>query len=208
MHPVKVLKLFASIVALLPLQTFAVNSPQWSEFSKGQYIDTANVKTDGNIVSAYVKHIDGGKQVTTLYEVDCNGDLIRVHSDTPRYHVIQVEGGGSVIQSDDGFRSIVPGTRSAQIETEMCRIVARQEAEKEKQVQQAECEHAKHDDERRVYLVNNDQLTRDEKMCLLGLTQSTRYGECDKAGIPAGTNVVGYLHSKGIFLACENAAAP
>jgi hypothetical protein len=139
--------------------------------------------------------------------VDCKGDLIRVHSDTPHYRAVPVEGGGTVIQSDDGFRSVVPGGKNAQIENAICGMVARQEAERAKQGQQAECERARHDDEFRVFLLK-DQLTRDESMCLLGLTQGTRYGECDKAGVSVGTNVVEYLHNKGIFLACETTAAP
>jgi hypothetical protein len=192
---------------LLPLQSLAVNPPQWTEFSKGEYTDTANVKADGNIVSAYVKHVDAGKQVTALYEVDCKGDLIRVHSDTPRYRTVHVEGGGTVVQSDDGFRTVVPGTRNAQIENAICGMVARREAERVKQQRQADCERARHDDEFRVILLN-DQLTKDEAMCLLGLTDGTRYKECDKAGIAEGTSVVEYLHNKGIFLSCENAAAP
>jgi len=203
----KLLRLLIGAVVLLPLQTFAVNPSQWNEFSKGEYIDTANVKSDGNIVSAYVKRVSAGTQVTTLYEVNCKGDRIRVHSDTPRYRAVQVEGGGTVIQPDDGFRSVVPGASNAQIEIAICGIVARQEAERVKQEQQAECERARHDDEVRVFLLK-DQLTRDEAMCLLGLTQGTRYGECDKAGIPVSTSVVEYMHNKGIFLACENAAAP
>jgi hypothetical protein len=192
---------------LMPLQSLAVNPPQWSEFSKGEYTDTANVKADGNIVSAYVRHLVAGKQLITLYEVDCKGDLIRVHSDTPRYRTVHVEGGGTVVQSDDGFRTVVPDTRNAQIENAICGIVARREAERAKQQRQADCERARHDDEFRVILLN-DQLTKDEAMCLLGLPEGTRYKECDKAGVPVGTSVVEYLHNKGIFLPCENAAAP
>jgi len=104
------------------------------------------VKADGAVVSAYAKHADAGKQVTTLYEVDCKRDLIRVHSDTQRYRAVPVEGGGSVIQADDGFRTVVPGTRNAQLETAICGVVTKREMEGTKQEQQAECERAKHDE--------------------------------------------------------------
>jgi len=201
----KISRLIAGLGALLPLQAFAVNPPQWDEFSKGEYIDTANVKSDGTITAAYVKHSDAGKQVTTLYEVDCKGDLIRVHSDTQRYRAVPVEGGGSVIQADDGFRTVVPGTRNAQLESAICGVVASREAESTKQNQQAECERAKQDDEFRVLLAK-DQLSHDESLCLLGLTRGDRYEECGKAGIPLGKNVVDYLRSKAISLPCEDAA--
>jgi|ERR1039457_4527999 hypothetical protein len=69
------------------------------------------------------------------------------------------------------------------------------------------CERARHDDEFKVFLLK-DQLTPDEAICLLGLTQGMRYGECDKAMVPVGTSIVEYMHRKGIFLACEDAAAP
>jgi|ERR1700733_7922342 len=199
--------LIASLGMLLSLQAFAVNPPQWEEFSKGQYIDTANLKTDGTIASAYVKHTDAGKPVTTLYEVECKGDLLRVHSDIQRYRRIAVEGGGSVVQADDGFRTIVPGTWNAQIEAAICGAAERAEAHEAKQRQQAECELAKHDDERRLLFVK-DKLSQDEYMCLAGLTRGERYQDCARAEIPVGTKVVEYLHNKGIALPCENSGAP
>jgi hypothetical protein len=206
MRRTRILQLIVGLSTLLSLPAYAINPPQWEEFAGIDYIDSANVKTDGAIASAYVKHTDAGKQLTTLYEVDCKGDLIRVHSDTQRYRAVPVEGGGSVIQADDGFRTVVPGTRNAQIENAICGAVTRQEAESAKQNQQAECERAKHDDEFRVLLAK-DQLSRDESMCLLGMVHGERYGECDKAAIPAGTKVVDYLRNKAITLPCEGAAA-
>jgi hypothetical protein len=204
MHRTNILYLMAGLGMLLPLQAFAVNPPQWDEFSKGQYIDTENVKIEGAIVSAYVKHADAGKPVTTLYEVECTNDLLRVHSDTQRYRRVPVEGGGSVVESDDGFRTVVPGTRNAEIETAICGAVDQAEAKKAKQEQQVACERAKHDDELRVLLVK-DKLSRDEYMCLAGLTRGERYEDCAKAGIPAGTKVLEYLRSKGVGLPCEDA---
>jgi hypothetical protein len=206
MHRINSIRLLTCIGVLLPFQAFAVNPPHWEEFAKGQYIDSGNVKAEGNsIVSAYVKHADAGTQQVTLFEVDCKNDLIRVHSDAQRYRRVPVEGGGTVVQADDGFRTVVPGSRNAQIETAICGAADRAEAEKAKQRQQVECEQAKHDDGLRVLLVK-EKLSQDETMCLQGLTHGERYAECQKAGIPAGTNVVEYLRNNGIFLACESAA--
>jgi hypothetical protein len=106
--------------------------PQWNTFANGWDVDTANVKSDGNIVSAYVKHAGAGKQSASLYELDCKGDQIRVHFDTQRYRAVKVDGGGTVVVFDDGFGSAVPGTGNAQIENALCGIVAQQEAERAK----------------------------------------------------------------------------
>jgi len=67
----------------------------------------------------------------------------------------------------------------------------------------ADCERAMQDDSSRVLLVK-DQLTKDEALCLLGLSDNNRFTECDKAGVPGNTGVVQYLHGKGIFLECED----
>jgi len=201
------LGLVVGLGMLLPLEALAVNPPQWEEFSKGQYIDTANVKTDGAIVSAYVKHTGAGNQVATLYEVECANDMLRVHSDTQHYRRVPVEGGGSVVLSDDGFRTVVPGSRNAEIETAICGAADRKEAERIKQQQQVNCERAKHDDELRVLFVK-DKLSQAEYMCLAGLTRGERDQDCAKAEIPAGTKVLEYLRNKGIALPCEDAAAP
>ncbi len=122
------------LTLLYPLQAFAINPPQWKEIDKGEFIDTANVKTDTEDVAAYIRH--GG--AITLYEVDCKGDRIRVHSDTPRYRTVPVEGGGQGVVSDDGFRTVVPGSRDALIENAICGIVTQREAESAKQERQAE----------------------------------------------------------------------
>jgi hypothetical protein len=183
---------------------YGINAPEWSEFAKGELIDTANVRVDGDITGAYVKHSGDKKEIGTLYEVDCKTDVIRVHSDTPRYTFTPVEGSSrGVIQSDDGFRTVVPQTRNARIEGAICGIVARQEAEKAKVARQTECENAKKDDTLRVSIT--DGLTHDQRFCLMGLALSQpRDPECDKAGVLAGTSVVDYLHAKGMFLECED----
>jgi hypothetical protein len=181
----------------------AINPPQWDEFAKREFVDAANVKAEGDVVAAYVRHVTAGKEVTTLYEVDCKDDRIRVHSDTPRYIRVPVDGGGSVVQLDDGFRTIAPGSQNARIENAICGVVAQRRAEETKQQQQANCERAKHDDTERVILVK-DRLTRDEGACLLGLSHGDRYTDCDKAGIPKDATVIQYLHGKGIFLECED----
>lgn len=195
-----------SVVGLFcSVQVKAVNPPQWDEFSKGEFIDTANMKTGWDAIAAYVRFGSGNKQVTTLYEVDCRGDRIRVHSDTPRYRRVPVDGGGSVIQTDDGFRTVTPGSRNARIERAICGAVAQREAERLKQEHHVECERATHEDLHRVLLVA-DRLTKDEVFCLteLALERDDRPRECDKAGVPPGTGVTQYLHGKGIFLECES----
>ena len=58
-------------------------------------------------------------------EVDCKADTIRVHSEVQRYRRIPVEGGGSVVRSDDGFRTGVPGSRNARIEIAICGAATR-----------------------------------------------------------------------------------
>jgi len=90
------------------LAAFAIGPPQWEEFAKGEFVDTANLKTavDGFVTAAYIRSVSAGKQVTTLYEVDCKADEIRVHSETPRYRRVPVDGGGSVVEVDDGFRTV------------------------------------------------------------------------------------------------------
>lgn len=112
------------------MRAYAINPPQWDEFAKGESVDIANVRTDGDIISGYVRDVKAGTQRTTLYEVDCKGDKIRVHSDVPRYIAVPVEGGGRVIEADDGFRTVEPGSRNAGIENAICGIAQRQEAEK------------------------------------------------------------------------------
>jgi hypothetical protein len=66
----------SAVIAALGLigPAYAVNPSQWDEFSKGEFIDTANVKADGGGVSAYVRHVGPKKEVTILYEVDCSQD--------------------------------------------------------------------------------------------------------------------------------------
>lgn len=187
---------------MCPLQAYAISPPQWDEFAKGEFIDKANVKVDGDIVAAYVRRVRGGRQITTLYEVDCKDDKIRVHSDAPRYISVPVEGGGRVVESDDGFRTVIPGSQNARTENAICEVAAREDMKREKIERQAECQRARNDDELRVMLTGG--LTYDEKFCLLGLTHDVRYKECDKAGVPGGISVIQYLHSKGIFLECEN----
>lgn len=186
-------------VLCLPLPAYAVNAPKWVEFSSGEYIDTANIKSSGNMTSAYIKT---AKQGPILYEVDCEGDKIRVHSDLPRYISVPVKGGGSVVQLDDGFRTVIPGGSNARIENAICKSSAQQEAQVEQQRQQADCEKAKGNETLRVLLVK-DRLSADESMCLIGLTHDTRYSECDKVGVPLHTSVTDYLHHKGILLRCE-----
>ena len=208
MHPVMVSRALFGIV-LLPLQALAIDAPQWNQFSNGEYVDTANVKSEGDQVSGYVKHVAAGKPAITLYEVNCKGDQIRVHSDLPRYQTVQVQGGGTVVVQDDGFRTIVPGTREAQIETALCGIVAHQRAKESAQQEATFCERAKHDEQARIMLVPEGRLTRSEGLCLSGIAaELPRTAECDKAGVPKDATVTQYLHSKGIFLACESASAP
>jgi hypothetical protein len=187
------------LTLLFPLQAFAINPPQWEEIAKGEFCDTANVKTDADDVAAYIRH--GG--AITLYEVDCKGDRIRVHSDTPRYRAVPVEGGGQVVVSDDGFRPVVPGSRDALIENAICGIVTKREEQRSAEEVRAECEKAKKDDFARVFIAKG-QLTHDEGICLFEMASGDRPRECDKAAIAAGTNVVEYLHGKGIFLECED----
>lgn len=193
----------SAISLVCPLQAYAISIPQWDEFAKGEFIDKANVKVDGDIVAAYVRHVVGTRRTITLYEVDCKGDRIRIHSDRQRYRWVPVEGGGRVLEADDGFRAVVPGSGNARIENAVCEIVAQQDAQRMKREEKVQCERAKHDDELRVFLLR-DRLSEDEALCLLGLTHGDRPPECGKAGIQRGTGVVEYLHGKGIFLTCEH----
>lgn len=192
-----------ALCLVCPLQAYAVNPPQWSEFSKGDFIDTANVKTDGAISAAYVMTGSAAKKVTTLYEVNCKGDQIRVHSDTPRYVRVPVSGGGSVVQVDDGFRTVVPGSQNARIESAICGFVAQEEAKQAAQEKVTECQREKSDDYLRVFELR-EQLKEHEWMCLMGAAKGNPSTECDDAGIPRNVNVVQYLHDKGIYLECED----
>lgn len=188
---------------ICPLKAVAVNPPQWSEFAQGDFIDTANIKSDGTISAAYVRTGSATKKVTTLYEVNCKDDQIRVHSDTPRYVRVPVSGGGTVVQVDDGFRTVVPGSQNALIESAICGIVAQAEAKQAEEEKQAECEREKSDDYTRVFELR-DQLKDHEWMCLMEVAKGDPSTECERAGIPRNVNVVQYLHDKGIYLACED----
>jgi hypothetical protein len=188
-----------------PLHAYAINPPHWDQFSKGEFVDIANVKADGNVVAAYVKRADAQKEVTTLYEVDCQGDKIRVHSDIQRYRSVPVQGGTRVVVPDDRFKSVVPGSRNARIENAICEVAARQEAERERQRKQAECERARHDDPLRIVLVK-ERLSQDETLCLLAVARGERTVECNKARVPTNVSVDQYLHDKGIFLECEDSS--
>jgi hypothetical protein len=183
------------------LQTLAIDPPQWDEFAKGEFIDTANVKSEGNVASAYIR--ESGGKAATLYEVGCQDDKLRVHSDTPQYVRVPVGNGQSVLQSDDGFRTVVPGSRNARIENAVCEIVAQREVDIAWREKQQFCERAKPDEFARV-LYFASRLTHDEALCLGELTNSNdRPAECERAGIPKGVSVSEYLHKKGIYLECE-----
>ena len=185
------------------LRAYAINPPQWDEFSKGEFVDSANVKTGGDVVAGYVRSGSAANQVTALYEVDCKADTIRVHSDVQRYRRIPVEGGGSVVQSDDEFRTVVPGSRNARIEIAICGVATRAEADRQRQENEAQCQRAKHEDSLRIFLAGS-RLTLDESVCLSDLKNGNPRRECDKAGIAKDTSVAEYLHGKGIFLECED----
>lgn len=180
------------LILLFPLEAFAINPPQWDEIAKGEFVDTANVKTDADDVAAYIRH--GG--AITLYEVDCKGDRIRVHSDIPRYRAVPVEGGGQVVVSDDGFRTVLPGSHDALIENAICGIVTKREEQRSAEQARAECERAKKDDSARVVYAR-DRLTRDEAFCLLGMADGRREPECNRALIAPGTNVGGLSPPQG-----------
>jgi hypothetical protein len=186
-----------------PLPAYAVNPPQWEELSNGVFVDTANIKIDGDVVGAYVQEVGHQKRATALYDVDCKNDEIRVHSDTPRYRSVPVQGGGFVVQSDDGFRTVVPDSRNSKIESAICGIATQRTAEKANQDRQVQCARAMHDDFLRLLLISY-RLSEDERSCLSGLVDDVRHKECDKAGVSKGTTMVQYLHEKGIFLDCED----
>lgn len=188
------------LVCFWSAQALAINEPQWTEFSKGEYVDSANVKSDGNVASGYIKT---GATVT-LYEVSCATDQIRTHSDLPRYVQVPAGPGRTVVQSDDGFRTVNPGTRNARIENAICGVVAAAVAKRSAADARELCEKAKHDQWSRVYL-ESSVLSLDERMCLSDLAPGkVRPRECDRAGVPKGiTDATEYLHSKGIYLACE-----
>lgn len=177
----------------------AVNPPHWDHFAGGVLVDTANLTNTTGIAAAYVK-IDS--QPPRLYEVDCDGNRIRLHSDQPRYVQVPMGSGISVIQSDDGFRTVSPESREARIENAICERVHQSEIEEIRQRQATECERAKHDDLRRILFVR-EQLSEDESMCLLSLSRGDRPMECDKAEVPKDISVREYLQKKGLTLECE-----
>jgi hypothetical protein len=183
---------------LLPSLTCAINAPQWERLAEGDYIDTANIKTDPEDVAAYIKHANS----IALYEVDCKGDRIRVHSDIPRYRAVPVEGGGQVVVSDDGYRTVLPGSREALIENTICELVQKREQQRLAEQAHVECERAMKDIAVRVRHAEG-RLTWDEAICLRGMAGGERPKECSQAMISPSTDIVEYLHLKGIFLECE-----
>jgi hypothetical protein len=193
------LALCCALWLVVSLPARAINPPAWEQFSAGEFVDAGNVKVDGEISAAYVKHAG----TVTLYEVDCTGDRIRVHSDLPRYRAVRVQGGTSVVVMDDGFRTVVPGSHDARIEGAICGAAKRQADAAKERVQQAECERAKSDERLRA-LFAAKRLADDESACLLQITFGQRGPECRKALISDNMGVTEYLHSRGIFLPCED----
>lgn len=202
--------LFGCLISLglaIPVTAFAVNPPQWNEFHKGESLDSANVKFDGTIAAAYVMEVGANGKVTTLYEVNCKEDQIRVHSDTPRFVRIPVSGGGTVVQSDDGFRTVIPGSRNARIESAICETAEKEQAEAARQEEDTRCKQALTDDSRRIDFASL-KLDYNEMACLDEIARGKkRTSECSSAGIPEGTTVTQYLHGKGIYLECEDRPA-